>query len=189
MPVTAGWIKVTKVKDDGGKTNRYAKGKGAKSKGKMTQGKSQAKNGRSKAQRVVQEEAVSSLSESEDDEESEEVEEELMYRHSSSRCAACRQSFVKSDATLRCLAVGHCEAEYHIVCLAEHFLSAEVQAGFAERNGQIVPVSGTCPRCQVELLWGDLIRFKRGCYKKELEVGKGGPGSEGEHWADLLTQR
>ena len=72
MPVTAGWIKVTKVKDDGGKTNRYAKGKGAKSKGKMTQGKSQAKNGQSKAQRVVQEEAVSSLSESEDDEESEE---------------------------------------------------------------------------------------------------------------------
>ena len=191
MPVTAGWIKVTKVKDDGGKSNRYAKGKGAKSKGKMTQGKSRAKNARSKTQGQAEEDAVSAphgVSDSEDDEESEE-EEELMYRHSSSRCSSCRQSFVKSDATLRCLAVGNCEAEYPIVCLADHFLAAEVKAGFAERNAQIVPVSGTCPRCETELLWGDLIRFKRGCYKKELEVGSGSPATGDEHWADLLTQR
>jgi len=185
MPVTSGWIKVTKVKDDGGKSNRYAKGKGAQSKSKKT--RTTQKNGPKGGI-----EDIGAISSDSTDSNDENETEELMYRHSSSRCSICRQSFVKSDASLRCLAVNSCDAEFHIACLSERFLSAEVKAGFNERNSQIIPVSGSCPRCKMELLWGDLVRFKRGCYKRELETGGGEDGDDGgsgEHWADAALNR
>ena len=193
MPVTSGWIKVTKVKDDGGKANRYAKGKSANSKCN-SKSKSRAKTTRVRADDDAIGTAIDRIDDTDDDDDDDVLskigrEEELMYRHTSSRCSLCRQTFTNSDATLRCLAVADCDAEFHIVCLSERFLADEVKAGFAETDSQIVPVSGRCPRCKTELLWGDLIRFKRGCYKKELEDGRGAGGSDGDHWADLLTQR
>ena len=211
MPVTSGWIRVAKVKDDGGKSNRYAKGKkGGKTKGKKaTQG---GVGGLTEGTTNVSKSAFdadgashsSTQSESDaDDSDSDGIDEELMYRHSSDRCALCRQSLVKTDATLLCLfcassssgaspgaSSSSSNAEFHILCLSKHFLKTE-KAGFAVfKERQIIPVTGECPKCRKELRWGDLIRFKRGCYRKELDVGvEGGGGGDEEHWADMLTQR
>ena len=33
-----------------------------------------------------------------------------------------------------------------------------------------MPVEGTCHSCKGNVLWGDLIRFKRGCYQKISQV-------------------
>ena len=32
-----------------------------------------------------------------------------------------------------------------------------------------VPVSGNCPTCEGESLWGDLIKKKKGCYSQVLQ--------------------
>jgi len=203
MPVTTGWIRCTKVKDDGGKSNRYAKGKkaGKTTKGKMTavktKGKENAGNNVRKGPKSASDADGASLSgtqsdsdddDSDDDDVSDEdADEELMYRHSADECSLCGRSFSKTDASLRCLFVSSCGAEFHIICLSKNFLAAETK-----RTGerQIIPVTGTCPGCGEELNWGDLVRFKKGCYRKELEGGSGKvAGDEEEHWADLLTQR
>ena len=67
---------------------------------------------------------------------------------------------LQSDADkLSCLA---CHAVSHILCLARHFLSQCEQ----QEHGFLLPINGSCPSCNADLLWGDLIRYKRGCYQK-----------------------
>ncbi len=70
-------------------------------------------------------------------------------------CYLCKQFFNSSLLnTLRCI---KCHVENHQVCLAKHFLRFE--------PGHLVPLEGDCPKCKQLLLWGDLLRFKIGCYK------------------------
>ncbi|XP_015438754.1 PREDICTED: structure-specific endonuclease subunit slx1 [Dufourea novaeangliae] len=47
-----------------------------------------------------------------------------------------------------------CLLEAHLICLADIFC----------KNDSIVPVEGICPACNSNILWGDLIRKKIGCY-------------------------
>ena len=47
--------------------------------------------------------------------------------------------------------------ESHMLCLARKFLG-EKSSDF------IIPIEGACPKCKQMMLWGDLIRKKRGCY-------------------------
>lgn len=48
----------------------------------------------------------------------------------------------------------------HLICLADIFC----------KNGMILPIEGTCPVCNTNVLWGDLIRKKVGCYGNIKEV-------------------
>uniref|UniRef100_A0A336KCT8 Structure-specific endonuclease subunit SLX1 homolog n=1 Tax=Culicoides sonorensis TaxID=179676 RepID=A0A336KCT8_CULSO len=57
-----------------------------------------------------------------------------------------------------------CKLVSHIVCLAEQFLKGN------EDKGQVIPVQGKCPNCLKELLWGDLIRKKKGCCDIEPDL-------------------
>jgi len=68
---------------------------------------------------------------------------------------SCRLS-LRSDE-LSCIA---CHTASHIICLARCFLSHD------EQRGLLLPVSGSCPSCNADLLWGDVIRYKRGCYQQ-----------------------
>lgn len=56
-----------------------------------------------------------------------------------------------------------CKLVSHIICLAEVFLKAE-------NASQIIPVQGSCPICEKEFLWGDLIRKKKGCCDVEPDL-------------------
>jgi len=80
-----------------------------------------------------------------------EEEEELL-------CNLCFQSATPSQR-LVCL-YPRCGAVTHTICLGEHFVSG---------TNELVPVSGRCPTCEGQELWGDLIKKKRGCYSQVVE--------------------
>ncbi|OWF42235.1 structure-specific endonuclease subunit slx1-like [Mizuhopecten yessoensis] len=75
------------------------------------------------------------------------------------RCSACYKRLQADDTTVSCIHP-KCSMVSHIVCLAEKFLAKS-----KEQKREIIPVEGTCPNCKQLLLWGDLIRFKMGCYQ------------------------
>lgn len=168
-------MKCTKVKDDEGQTNRYAKGRNSKNpKGKS---KTSAENSQ----------AVCLGTQSDSKDMDGDV---MMYRKSSTNCYICKKNFADDDATLNCLLPG-CDAESHIICLSKRFLKMEEKSGLFHSKSQLIPVQGTCPKCDGEILWGDLIRYKRGCYRKELAFNEEEIVSDRNngHWADLLSQR
>lgn len=72
----------------------------------------------------------------------------------SKACFICKKEINASSHTLRCL---KCRVEMHQSCLAKHFLRFEPL--------HLVPIESDCPKCNQSLLWGDLVRFKIGCYK------------------------
>ncbi|CAG0925334.1 unnamed protein product, partial [Notodromas monacha] len=75
----------------------------------------------------------------------------------SSCCLVCGEDVASVADQLRCFG---CYNKFHLRCLADLFLrrSGEVTDG-------IVPVSGTCPTCDLQVMWGDLVRFKKGCFR------------------------
>ncbi|KAG8239352.1 hypothetical protein J437_LFUL017965 [Ladona fulva] len=73
-------------------------------------------------------------------------------------CSICNAFLHKEDA-LTCIDIS-CPLVVHIFCLSKKFLSYEKSGG----QGNILPVEGTCPVCGENVLWGDLIRKKNGCY-------------------------
>lgn len=49
----------------------------------------------------------------------------------------------------------NCRLKAHLICLSRIFST----------DGNILPIEGTCPSCNTNVLWGDLIRKKIGCYQ------------------------
>ncbi|KAH9498416.1 Structure-specific endonuclease subunit SLX1 [Bulinus truncatus] len=70
-------------------------------------------------------------------------------------CAVCCFQLEKEDKTLSCLNPS-CTMVAHIICLAKSFLDDQTK---------LLPIEGKCPNCHVNLLWGELVRHKKGCYK------------------------
>lgn len=67
--------------------------------------------------------------------------------------------FFQSSELLICLSTS-CAMKSHIICLAENFLAAEKC-----EEPMLLPISGDCVLCGTNMLWGDLIRKKQGCYQ------------------------
>ena len=82
--------------------------------------------------------------------------EKISSSQSSKRCFICKQDLnsISSSNTLRCI---KCHVETHQFCLAQNFLRLE--------SNNLLPIEGSCPKCKQSLLWGDLIRYRSGCYK------------------------
>ena len=69
--------------------------------------------------------------------------------------------FQATSDVLRCLRP-RCHMTSHTLCLARSFLG--------DTSDQLLPIDGQCPACETHLLWGDLIRFKLGCYRNLAQV-------------------
>lgn len=98
---------------------------------------------------------------------------ELRATQRSLDCHICQMCIGADNASVACL-VAECAAVFHMVCLASAFLEP----------GQYVPVSGECPRCRAQLLWGRLIRQADGC----ADLAAGGTAAdcaESETWSDV----
>lgn len=68
------------------------------------------------------------------------------------KCFLCN-SEVDEKQSVKCINP-NCSCVCHLICLAKHFVGNE---------DSLLPVEGNCPSCGLEVLWGDLIRKKRGC--------------------------
>lgn len=68
-------------------------------------------------------------------------------------CSICRLVIIKPKQKVECINP-QCRLIAHLTCLAEIF---------TRDDGRIIPVSGDCPSCNLNVLWGDLIRKKIGC--------------------------
>lgn len=86
------------------------------------------------------------------------------------RCRVCYDKLQSQDDVLRCFHPG-CPLTAHILCLARLFLQKEPE--------HLIPVEGPCPSCGNSVLWGDLVRYKRGCYGDLEEMSQA-------HWVDEL---
>ena len=70
--------------------------------------------------------------------------------YSSSQCTLCSERLPADAAmSLVCPGVG-CNAAGHLTCFASHFSTKD--------SDQIVPTSGSCPRCDSKLHWVDLVK-------------------------------
>lgn len=74
-------------------------------------------------------------------------------------CNVCSE-MVRPGDRLVCL-YPRCGSMSHILCLATVFTG---------ETGGVVPLSGRCPTCGGEELWGNLIRKRRGCYEELSDV-------------------
>lgn len=73
-------------------------------------------------------------------------------------CCICFKT-VLSSQKLQCVSL-KCSSVTHSICLAGSFLAG---------SESVIPVSGECPTCGQETVWGDLVRKAKGCYEMELE--------------------
>jgi len=72
------------------------------------------------------------------------------------KCFICETTIKQIKHLIRCQALTVCGAHYHAHCLAEKCLSKQNLL-----FSHIVPLSGNCPKCEIDFLWGDLIRDQR----------------------------
>lgn len=72
--------------------------------------------------------------------------------------------FQSEEHTLKCIHP-KCHMVSHTLCLSNKFL---LEKGL--KNREVLPVDGTCPKCKGAVLWGDLVRLKKGCYQNLEEV-------------------
>ncbi|XP_077995804.1 structure-specific endonuclease subunit slx1-like [Glandiceps talaboti] len=94
-----------------------------------------------------------------------------LTQRSSKRCATCVQRLKPTDDTLSCVHP-NCSMVCHMICLAKKFL---------KHSEHLVPVEGKCPTCKNMVLWGDLVRKKRGCYGNLEEDSQ-----DTDHWSEDL---
>ncbi|XP_060561917.1 structure-specific endonuclease subunit slx1-like [Ruditapes philippinarum] len=98
------------------------------------------------------------------------------------RCAVCMKLIMSDSQSVSCYRP-KCSMISHMTCLAKSFLTKK-----QEEKTHILPVDGACPRCSQQLLWGDIIRHKHGCYQTLTEVTEE-EDSDDDHWAnELQTQ-
>ncbi|KYN02485.1 Structure-specific endonuclease subunit slx1 [Cyphomyrmex costatus] len=75
-------------------------------------------------------------------------------------CSLCGLSVIEKDSVTcikpKCLLI------VHLICLAKEFCKDNVD--------MILPIEGTCPTCKSNVLWGDLVRKKNGCYRNFEEI-------------------
>ncbi|XP_031370387.1 structure-specific endonuclease subunit slx1 isoform X2 [Apis dorsata] len=67
-------------------------------------------------------------------------------------CFLCN-SLLEKEQSISCIRP-NCSLVVHLICLAQLFC----------KNNMILPIEGICPACNINVLWGDLIRKKIGCY-------------------------
>ena len=84
------------------------------------------------------------------------------------QCVVCKSQinlnendsvFNKMLLIIKC---ANCAASMHTICLANHFLKGDEK--------HLMPVDGHCPKCNVYVLWGDLVKFRLDGFRKSINL-------------------
>ncbi|XP_069683763.1 structure-specific endonuclease subunit slx1 [Periplaneta americana] len=67
-------------------------------------------------------------------------------------CSLCDEA-ISPHEKMTCISPS-CLLVVHVICLARRFQKGDI----------IIPLEGDCPACNTHVLWGDLVRKKKGCY-------------------------
>lgn len=89
-------------------------------------------------------------------------------------CAVCRQGLPSSGAATVVCPHTNCNTMSHLQCLSSRFVN------HGAKGDHILPTSGTCPGCQSELVWSDLVR--------ELSIRMRGLKGGGKDLRALLSE-
>lgn len=93
----------------------------------------------------------------------------VIVRKLSLSCSLCGSSMIEADS-VSCVQP-NCLLIAHLICLAKLFC----------KDGMILPIENTCPTCKANVLWGDLIRKKNGCYQSLLEINTDSYSSDSDN--------
>lgn len=74
-------------------------------------------------------------------------------------CYSCHRS-INDEEKMTCINP-ECTLVCHVICFSVYFLT---------NHDYLIPVEGNCPSCDVHLLWGDLVRKKKGCFKNLIKT-------------------
>ncbi|KAI1435954.1 GIY-YIG catalytic domain-containing protein [Xylaria sp. CBS 124048] len=66
-------------------------------------------------------------------------------------CVFCRQRLSQGKGIYATCSCEGCEATGHVSCWSRHMLGSNTQ-------DNILPISGRCPTCKGEVLWGDMMK-------------------------------
>jgi structure-specific endonuclease subunit SLX1 len=94
------------------------------------------------------------------------VQMDASFAPDSNLCLVCCDRISSVPEQIKCF---HCFNRFHCVCLASEFLRDGQTSGMEPDADCLVPVEGTCPACSSRVSWGDLIRFKKGCYRDGVQ--------------------
>lgn len=72
-------------------------------------------------------------------------------------CAVCDERMPPGEGLYAVCPNTACEAVGHLRCWGQHVLQGEAN-GESERDGILVPVRGTCPKCGGEVAWSDMMK-------------------------------
>jgi len=65
-------------------------------------------------------------------------------------CTVCKNDLEHDGGVYTICPSPGCESVTHITCLSKHFLASEPEA--------LVPIKGTCPSCQTEVRWVEVVK-------------------------------
>jgi structure-specific endonuclease subunit SLX1 len=96
----------------------------------------------------------------------------IMLFKPTDQCFICKSSildsnkdvFSKNCLGLKCI---NCNVIVHTICMAKYFLNKEREEAIGDENKiiNVLPIEGNCPKCDVYLLWGDLIKYRQCSFK------------------------
>lgn len=102
----------------------------------------------------------------------------IMLFKQTDQCFMCKslildtnqEVFSKNCLGLKCI---NCNVIVHTICMAKYFLDKEKEEAIGEDKEKlnVLPIEGTCPKCNVYLLWGDLIKYRQCSFKSSTDDG------------------
>lgn len=90
----------------------------------------------------------------------------LLAGGGSNICAVCTKDIGPRVTMVLVCSHENCRSAFHLTCLAQSFLKSE------REEGLVLPKSGTCPQCKLELQWIDLVKEMSLRIRGEREVAR-----------------
>ncbi|KAI0115547.1 hypothetical protein GGR51DRAFT_503353 [Nemania sp. FL0031] len=80
-------------------------------------------------------------------------------------CVICGESLLPGEGLYATCSNTGCEGTGHISCWSRHLLGSNAEE-------DIIPISGQCPKCEGDVVWGDMMKEMSLRLRGQKEIGK-----------------